>query len=296
MLELQGTNSLGQRTGVVFLVVLVGHLVLISAQVQSKTGVPVLESAIFEVFSRVQGGFASVFGGIHDAWSNVGGLRRVREENVALRAQLDELQVRLHAEQALAARSQELQDLLGLKTEIGFPTVAARVIAGNPTPGLLTVTINRGSADGVEADMAVIAPQGIVGRVVGRPAAHAARVQLLIDRMAAAGARIQRTRVGGMAAGVSGDPPLELQLISNLADVIAGDTVVTTGTDGIYPDGYPVGVVERSERGPGLYRTIAVRPAVDFSSLESVLVVLVPAHGAVADTAEPGAPAAEPAK
>ena len=81
------------------------------------------------------------------------------------------------------------------------PTLAAEVIAGNPNPGMLTVTIDRGSADGVQENMAVIAPTGIVGRVVGSPAAHAARVQLIIDRHAAAGAISERARAGGMVVG-----------------------------------------------------------------------------------------------
>jgi rod shape-determining protein MreC len=295
MLEIQGTNSLGQRTGFVFVAVLIGHLFLISAQVQSKSGVSLLESATFGVFSRVQGAVASVVGSVRDLWGNVGGLRRAREENVALRAELDELQVQLHQQQALAARTAELQTLLDLKTSTALPTVAAEIIAGNPNPGLLTITIDRGTADGVQADMAVIAPEGVVGRILGEPATHAARVQLAIDRTAAAGARIARTRVAGMAVGVNGDPPLALQLISNLADVVAGDAIVTSGVDGIYPPGFPIGTVERSERGQGLYRTVTVRPAVDFARLESVLVVLVPARGAQPDPSDAAAPV-EPAK
>ena len=83
-----------------------------------------------------------------------------------------------------------------------------------------------------------------------------------------------------MVVGVDDDPPLQMQLVSNLADVIVGDTVVTSGADGVYPRGFAIGKVEKSERGHGLYRPITVRPAVDFSSLEEVLIVLVPARAA----------------
>ena len=83
--------------------------------------------------------------------------------------------------------------------------------------------------------MAVISPKGVVGRVVGPVAAHAARVQLLIDRNAAAGAVTERTRAGGMVVGVDGDPPLAMELVSNLADVKPGDVVVASGVDGMYP-------------------------------------------------------------
>ena len=74
---------------------------------------------------------------------------------------------------------------MDLKSQATLPTLAAEVIAGNPDPVMRTVTIDRGSADGVLADMAVIAPGGIVGRVIGPVARHAARVQLIIDRNAA---------------------------------------------------------------------------------------------------------------
>jgi rod shape-determining protein MreC len=70
--------------------------------------------------------------------------------------------------------------------------------------------------------------------------------------------------------------------VSNLADVVAGDVIVTSGVDGIYPKGFTIGRVEASERGSGLYRTIAVRPAVEFRGLEEVLVVLTPARPASA--------------
>jgi rod shape-determining protein MreC len=134
--------------------------------------------------------------------------------------------------------------------------------------------------------MAVISPKGVVGRVIGNPAAHASRVQLVIDHSAAAGALTERTRAGGMVTGGDRQPPLAMELVSNLADVKSGDVVVTSGVDGIYPKGYIIGTVEASDRGPGLYRVITVRPAVDFSSLEEVLVVLVPARPATSDTEE----------
>ena len=133
------------------------------------------------------------------------------------------------------------------------PTLAADVISGYVNPSILTVTIDKGSSDGVRPNMAVISSIGVVGRVIGPVAAHAARVQLLIDHNgpAAAGALTERTRAGGMVVGKEGDPPLRMDFVSNLADVKAGDVVVTSGADGIYPRGFRIGWVERSERGDG---------------------------------------------
>lgn len=286
MIDLTPRSPYRPRTGILFGAVMIGHLILISAQVQSKAGVPVLEGITFGVFSRIQGGAAGIFRGIGGTWESYVGLRGVRAENETLRQQIAGLEVRLQEQQALASRAERLQNLLGLRESTTLPTIAAEVIAGNPNPGLMTVTVNRGSADGVQADMAVIAPKGIVGRVVGPVAAHAARVQLLIDRNAGAGAVVERTRAGGMVTGVDGDPPLSMELVSNLADVAPADLVVASGADGIYPKGFIIGTVEKSERGPKLHRLIAVRPSVDFSSLEDVLIVLVPARGAVIDSPE----------
>ena len=272
-----------KRTGWLFFGVMMAQVILVSAQVQSKSGVPVLGLVTFELFSRVARATSSGVSGVRDVWGNYAYLVGVREENERLRRQLSDLQVKWQEEHALAARSQKLQDMMDLRSRAGLPTVAAEVIGGNPNPGMKTITIDRGSADGVQADMAVISPSGIVGRVIGQPATHAARVQLLIDRNAAAGALIERSRAGGMVLGMEQDPPLRMDLVANLADVKDGDDVVASGVDGIYPKGFLIGRVERSERGTGLYRNITVRPAVDFSSVEEVLVVLVPPRPATRD-------------
>jgi rod shape-determining protein MreC len=282
-----------RRTGVLLFFVTVAQLILISAQVQSKSGIPVFQEVTFGVFARIQRGTWGALHSVRDVWSNYVWLRGARTENETLKRQVAELQIQLQQKEALAARSTKLQELLSLQTTTTFPTIAAEVIAGNPNPGMLTLTIGRGSSDGVQADMAVIAPAGVVGRIVGPPAAHASRVQLLIDRNAAAGALIERTRAGGMVVGADRNPPLAMDLVSNLSDVKPGDKVIASGVDGIYPKGFAIGHVESSDRGSGLYRAITVRPAVDFSSLEEVLVVLVPARSATPEDAAP-APAATP--
>jgi rod shape-determining protein MreC len=274
-----------RRTGVLLFVVMMAHVFLISVQVQSKSGVPVLQAVTFGAFARVQSGTWSVVHGVRNFWGNYVGLRGARGENESLHRQVADLEIRLQEQRTLALRATRLQELMDLKTSVALPTIAADVIAGNPNPGMRTVTIGRGTADGVQADMAVIATGGLVGRVIGTPAAHAARVQLLIDRYAAAGAVTERARAGGMVVGVDKDPPLMMDLVSNLADVKQGDAVVASGVDGIYPKGFRIGTVELSERGAQLYRMIRIRPAVDFSSLEEVLVVLVPARSVVPEAA-----------
>src|SRR5262245_40190765 len=112
MLDIPARSPYRQRTGILFLVVMVGHLILISAQVQSKAGVPVLEGVTFGIFSRIQSGVSAIFHGITGTWGNYVALRGVRAENEALNHKVADLEVRLQEQRALAARSGELEALL----------------------------------------------------------------------------------------------------------------------------------------------------------------------------------------
>ena len=175
--------------------------------------------------------------------------------------------------QAQASQTEALERALGLRATVKAATLVARVIAGDASPGSLTVTIDRGATDGVQPDMAVIGPGGVVGRVINRPSPHAAQVQLIIARTAAVAVAFERSGAGGVAVGGNGNPPLRVEYVPDASDVKVGDRAVTTGQDGLFPQGFVVGTVERAERRAGVW-TIGMRPAVDFSHIDVVLVVL----------------------
>jgi rod shape-determining protein MreC len=252
------------------LAAIVGHVLLISTQVNAKTGVPILEAVTFGVFAELQRGSAAVAGGLRNTWSEYFALRQVRAENEALKRQLAEAQIQVQEQRALADRTRSLAEMLELREGLNLKTTAAEIIGAGMTPDFRTVTIDKGTQQGLAVDMAVIAPAGIVGRVVV-PGARASKVQLLIDRNAAAGALIARSRAQGVIVGL-GEARLRMDYVSTAADVVVGDTVVTSGIDGIYPKGLVIGRVESVDKTGG--RQITVVPAVDFSSLEEVLVVL----------------------
>jgi rod shape-determining protein MreC len=281
-----------KRTGYLLVAALLGHLLLISAQVSSQ-GASVLETTIFGALSRVQALSAWVTHGVTGAWGNYVALRGHRSRAEALQLQLDRLGVQLQHANAQARRTEQLEQLLQLRRTELPATMAARVIAFDPTAAFRTVTIDKGASDGVRRDMAVLSPFGVVGRVIDEPAAHAAKVQLIVDRNAGAGAVIDRTDAGGVVVGADGDVPLRMEYVSNLADVSPGDLVMTSGLDGIYPRGYVIGRIEKVERGSGLYRLIAIRPSVDFSSLDTVLLVTGPQPATAASAPSP--PAGRPA-
>jgi rod shape-determining protein MreC len=267
-------QDIRQRSGYLFLAVTLGQILLISAQVNSRSGVPVIEAVTFGIFSEVQRGLSGGFSGVRRVWTDYIGLRNLKVENEALKRDLAASQVAVQEQRALADRTRGLERLLDLREHLNLKTVAAEIIGAAATPDFRTLTIDKGTRDGVRADMAVIAPAGIVGRLVV-PSLRSAKVQLLVDRNAAAGAIVERTRAQGVVVG-GGDDRLRMEYVSEVFDIVAGDVVVTSGIDGIYPKGFIIGRVESVEKSGSAYKRITIKPAVDFSSLEEVLVVLTP--------------------
>lgn len=265
-----------RRTGYLLVAVLLGHVLLISAQVNNRSGVTMLESLLFGGLSQVQLFSARLVQGVADTWTEYVALRNVRVEAARLQEALDRTDVELQQARAQARRAARLEEVLHLQQTRLPQTLAARVIAADPTTVFRTVTIDKGHADGVRRDMSVLSPLGIVGRVIESPGRHSAKVQLIIDRNAGVGALLERTGTGGVVVGAAGDPPLRMEYVSNLATVEPGDLVTTSGLDGIHPPGFVIGRVERAERGSGLYREIRIRPRVDFAALDVVLVVTAP--------------------
>jgi len=263
-----------QRIGYLVMVVVLGHLLVISAQINAQPGATVLERVTVGAFTQMQRWVTTTFGVTGDLWTGYVGLRNLRQQNLALTDNVAELELELQVQRALAQQARSLERLLRLRETTALPTLSARVIASDATPYFRTLTIDRGRDDGVRPDMAVIAPAGVVGRVVAVSAGRAAQVQLLVDRNAAAGALVERTRVSGLVVGTDTDGLLRMDYVSNLEDVRIGDRVVTSGVDGIYPGGFLIGAVTEVEQGVGLYLVIRVDPVVEFSRIEDVLVVV----------------------
>jgi rod shape-determining protein MreC len=283
--------------------VVFAHLVLISAQAKTARGMSVLSGFAFGTFSGIQGVATSAVGGVKQAWQDYFALQEIRRENEALQQEVGQLQIALQQERTEATQSRSLQDLLTLKRQLPLQTTSARVIGYGPGLTFQTMNIDKGTDDGLLRDMAVIAPSGVVGRIV-QPGARASKVQLLIDRNAAAGAIVERSRVQGVVEGNPLRFGLLLKYVSSTADIQVGDRVVTSGIDGVFPSstllpsggdassteggfprGFVIGHIESLEKRGGQYDNVVVRPAVDFSTLELVLVVLKRPTGEAIDAA-----------
>ena len=263
-----------QRIGYLALAVFVGHIILISAQVNVRPNSSLLKTLTFGTLTELQRVLASSVGAVRGLWNGYVWLQDVQEENAVLRETVNRLELRLQRQNALVQRAKSLQQLLELRDATDAITLTAAVIGADATPWFRTLTVNRGLSDGVRSDLAVIAPNGVVGRVLDLPGQRAAKVQLLIDRNAAAGAVIERTRSAGIVSGTGKDSELRMDYVSNLEDIEVGDRVLTSGTDGVYPRGFVIGVVSAVERGENLYKSISIHPVVDASDLEDVLIVM----------------------
>lgn len=268
-------TDIRQRSGYLLLAVVLAQVILISAQVNSRAGVPLLEAVTFGLFAEVQRAVSAGIGGIRQGWDGYVALRRVKQENEALKRRIAASEVQIQELRAQADRTRGLEKLLELRQRANLSTTAAEIIAAAANPEFRTLTIDKGTRDGLRPDMAVIAPAGIVGRIVV-PSARAAKVQLLVDRNAAAGALVERSRAQGVVVGTGETDRLQMEYVSEVADLVAGDVVVTSGIDGIFPKGFVIGSVESVDKSGGAYKQITIRPAVDFRSLEEVLVVLTP--------------------
>ncbi|HEX5030972.1 MAG TPA: rod shape-determining protein MreC [Candidatus Eisenbacteria bacterium] len=194
-------------------------------------------------------------------------------ENHQLRSRLTQLQIESDALQAERIENVRLRRLLHLEERHPYNLVAASVVARSLDRLGGSLTIDKGTADGVEPGRAVLTPDGLVGRAE-RSTPHETRVLTLLNRDCAVAARIERTRVDGVLEWEFGSQPvLNLRYVSSQEDVKVGDRVVTSGLGGIFPVGIRIGTVARVALDPnGLMKEILVDPAVDFRSVEEILV------------------------
>ena len=224
-----------------------------------------------EVMAPLQRSAAAVARVVSGGWHSVGEVLRARGENVALRARVRLLEQELDRLAEVGLENGRLRALLDFRETLQGDLLTARVVGRDASDVSRTLTIDRGEGDGVVRGAAVLAPQGVVGQVflVSR---HAARVLLVSDHNSGIDAFVQRTRARGIVQGTV-DAGCALKYVKRTEDVQVGDTLVTSGLDGIFPKGMPIGrVTAIDKRGQGLFQSADVAPRVDFDQLEEVLV------------------------
>lgn len=249
-----------------------------------------------EVLTPLEGVTSWVVHGFSGGWRNYVDLRHAREENDRLQREVNQFQLENRNLSSRAAEADRLATLLNFReVHPQAPMLAAQVIGSSAEASSHTIFINRGERDRMRKDMAVITPDGIVGKVVG-VYPHASEVRLITDRDSGVGALFADSRTHGILHG-TGDPQVKLDYIVNDEKVKPGDLVVTSGEDQVFPKDLPIGTVADTKPG-NTFQTIRVRPAARLNRLEEVLVLLtkqeisLKRESASTDTQGTAAPAA----
>jgi rod shape-determining protein MreC len=229
-------------------------------------------SALFEVIAPLHAAVDLMEDSASSVWSRYLGLLNVSEENASLRARVTELDGERGLLEEFKRENERLRTLLDLNSVSQLRGVAANVIGDEPSGWGQGVIVNKGSLMGVRVGMAVVHPRGVVGQVVA-VSPNYAHVLLVTDHASGVDVMTQDSRVRGVIEGVGVDH-CELRYVSKQTPVRIGDTVVTSGMDGIFPKGLIVGAVSKVAVETGtLLQNIEVKVSVDLDKLEEVLIV-----------------------
>ncbi|MBI3301841.1 MAG: rod shape-determining protein MreC [Deltaproteobacteria bacterium] len=247
-------------------------LVLAAVNTRTPERVDPVGVLLLEVMHPFQLGMTALSQGAGRLWDNYLALWSLREQNEELRRRLEEMENVSQRAVELDLANQRLAKLLALRNELGDAAVAARVVGRSPIVWVHTVVLDKGERHGVTKGMAVLTPEGVVGQVVS-VSAHAARVLLISDPNSGVDILVQRTRVQGIATGTI-EGGCTLKYIQRGSDIAVGDVVITSGLDGIFPKGQPVGTVVRVDtKDSRMFQDVEVKLSAELAKVEEVLVV-----------------------
>ncbi len=256
------------------------QLLLLSLQIIRNDHVRLIRYWAVESFDPLERSLGGLMNVSSTAYRTYRNLWHADQENQELHIQLVAAQERMQQLSEQAAETQRLRTLLDFKSQLAFSTVAAEVIASSmgstssPGENSNAIFIDKGADSGLTTDLAVITPEGVVGKILAI-FPHSAEVLLITDPSSGVGVTLAQSRVQGILKGDS-NSFCDLHYVMNEEVVNRGEAVLTSGLDQVYPKGLPVGTVVNVGNS-NIYKTINVKPSVDLNRLEMVLVVLKPA-------------------
>lgn len=222
--------------------------------------------------SVIQGGYSSFTSGVRGTTSMYLKLIGIKKQNLVLQKENEELRAKLGALAELKLENERLTKLLDFKQNTSMELLAAKVIARDLSPDHYSIRINRGTRHGLKKLMGVITVEGVVGYVL-RPDVDSSLVLVLTDRSAAIDAIVQRTRARGLVSGKSLSS-CRLRYLERADDVAPGDTIVTSGLQGYFPKGFPIGKLTSVRKTDyGISQEAEINPVVNPANLEEVFVV-----------------------
>lgn len=225
----------------------------------------------------VQSPVTFVSSAVSNYFSSISSMRTAQSENDVLKQQVQELQVRVQNAESLTAENERLKSLLQLKEEINYKFLPAQIIGRDTSAWFDTSIINRGSLDGVKLNMPVVTNGGLVGRIT-MVSPLTAQVALITKDKSGLGAvvgSLETSNVLGVVSGSGKTEILEMGYVPGSVEVKTGESVYTTGQDGIYPPGLKLGEV--SEVRPGsasVNQQIFIQPSAKLSAMQEVAVLI----------------------
>jgi rod shape-determining protein MreC len=251
------------------------NIILLSISAKHRHGSSACDRVVMAGVAPFQEGVTQAARFCEHVWHHYFSLVTARQECDHLQQVL--AKIRLEQSQQLESElaCQRFRKLLLLDTEtpLSQRLLPAQIVGLDPSIWFRTVIINKGVDDGVSKGMPVIAPEGIVGQIVAASYDYA-KVLLLTDRSSAIDALVQRTRTRGIVEGEA-KAYCQFKYVVRKAEISVGDTVVSSGLDGVFPKGLRVGSVTEIAKGPsGIFQEVSIRPFVDFERLEEVLVIV----------------------
>jgi rod shape-determining protein MreC len=248
------------------------QVLLLAFQIKRENNVRLVRYWTVQTLTPAERAGTWSFSKIGGLWSGYIGLRNARTENARLQKELDELRMRNRELESQAAEGQRLASLLNFRNAHPEASMlAAEVIGASADPTSHTLFINRGERDHVRRNLAVITPEGIVGKIV-EVFPTSSQILLINDKESGVGALFAGTRTHGVVKG-SGDPNPRMDYIVIGEKVEVGDKILTSGEDHIFPKDLPIGKVE-SAKAASPFQVISIDPAARLDRLEDVLVLL----------------------
>jgi len=231
-----------------------------------------LREIVLEAVAPAQKALSVSILNVKNGWLRYMALVGIEEENKNLKKKIGELTAMNLSYQESYKEAQRLKKLLAFSDENKYHFISARVIGREQAALSRTVLIDKGSAHGLKIGMPVVAPPGLIGRLVD-VSWHASRVLLFIDENSNIDAVVQRNRTQGIISG-AGSRGMILKYISKTQDVKEGDVIVSSGMGGVFPKGLLIGQVSHVDRQEAsLFLKIKVVPFVDLSKLEEILIL-----------------------
>jgi rod shape-determining protein MreC len=247
-------------------------LLLLTLQMRGHT--TIATDALALVTTPIQSTLSRVNRAAVGVWSTYRDWKNVRAENHRLRDEAQQLRIEALRVTETVEENRRLRRLLALKEALPLTTLSGEVIAREWGGWVRSLTINRGRADQVARLTTVIAPEGLIGRVVDvRPGASI--VQVLTDPASTVGAHVVRTRTQGIVEGEPRGTMRFKYMARDGSGIQVGDLIVTSGAGGLAPRGLPVGRVQAiDDRGSALFHYAQLTPAVDFARIDEVLLIV----------------------